>query len=379
MSSPRIALVGPGFPHRGGIAQYTTMLYRELSRAHAIEYFGFSRLYPGLLFPGRTQLDESGSPLQAPVQALLDSLWPPSWFRTAAAIDRFNPDLTVLAWWHPFFAPSLGTVARRLAHRGRRTAFLCHNVAPHEASPLDRLLTSWAFSRTDAYIVHAQSQRADLEALRSGARVLVSPHPTYDQFLPSTPQDPVEARRQLGIPGQKVLLFFGLIRPYKGLDTLLEAFRTLASDPELCLVIAGECYAGREALEESIRQLGPRVILHDRFIPNEQVATYFAAADLVVLPYHSASQSGVVQIAYACDRPVLVTRVGGLPEVVEEGRTGLLVPAKDPLALVQAVHRFYSSGGTAAYLPGIAATRERFSWGRMGSLVAQLASDPPKV
>ncbi|MBI4865121.1 MAG: glycosyltransferase [Candidatus Riflebacteria bacterium] len=371
----RFALLGPGYPHRGGIAQYTTLLHQELASCHEVRHFSLTRQYPSLLFPGKTQLDESCQAIAAPTIPCLDSMNPFTWFSTAGLIREFAPDLTVLMWWQPFFGPSLGTVSRLLERRGLPTAFLCHNVAPHEGSLVDRLLTRWAFARARAFVLHAEVDRAALGELRQGAAVVVNPHPAYEQFIPGRRIDQLEARRRLGLRGSRVLLFFGLIRAYKGVRTLLTAFARLAGDPELELVVAGECYEPEGEYRRLIEELGivSRVRFVNRFIPNEEVAPYFAACDLVVLPYHTASQSGVVQIAYAMERPVLATRVGGLPEVIFEGETGLLVPPLDADALAGAVREFFARGGLETFRQGIAARRDLFAWSRMRRKLETLA------
>jgi glycosyltransferase involved in cell wall biosynthesis len=353
------------------------MLHRELATCHEVRTFSLTRQYPSLLFPGKTQLDESCKAISAPTTPCLDSLNPLTWFSTARLIDDFAPDLTILMWWQPFFGPALGTVSRLLERYGGSTSFLCHNVVPHEGSLLDRLLTRWAFARARAFILHSEVDRTALARLRQSVSVAVNPHPAYEQFNPGQRIDRSEARRGLGIRGTKVLLFFGLIRAYKGVRTLLTAFAQLVDDPELELVVAGECYEPEEGYRRLIEELGigPRVRFVNRFIPNEEVASYFAACDLVVLPYHTASQSGVVQIAYAMERPVVATRVGGLPEVVFEGETGLLVPPGDAAALAGAVRAFFARGGLETFQAGIVARRDLFTWGRMRRKVETLAGE----
>lgn len=370
-----IALVGPSHPHRGGIAQYTALLHRELATAHAVTHVSYSRLYPGLLFPGTTQFDASASALAVPSCALIDSIGPLSWFRAARALAAARPELALVMWWHPFFAPALGTIARRLAAAGIRVVFTCHNVVPHESAGLLRHLSKWAFAPASAFVLHSAAERPSLQALVPGARTVVTPLPSFDHFVPAALPDAAAARRALSIARGRVLLFFGLIRAYKGVRTLIRAFSELASDPELELVIAGECYepeAGYRALLSECGLTG-RVRFENRFLSNEEVATYVRAADVVVLPYHTASQSGVIPVAYALERPVIATRVGGLPEVVREGETGLLVPPGDPAALAGAIREFFARGGRAAFAPGVARVRELFSWRRMREAIEELA------
>lgn len=380
MAPPRmsLALIGPGWPLRGGIAQYSTKLHEELARHHGVLHVSYSRQYPALLFPGKTQLDTSARPLRAPAVALLDSIGPWTWGRTVTAIVEAGATHAVIMWWHPFFAPCLGAVARGLSRRGIPSTFLCHNVVPHEGARFTRVLSRWALAPAHSFIVHGGDLKAALADLVPGpARIEVSPHPIYDQFGPVP--DVAAAKAALKITTTRVLLFFGLIRAYKGVMTLIRAFAELAaSDPDLTLVIAGECYEPEQPYRALISQLelDARVRFENRFIANEDVGNYFAAADVVTLPYHSASQSGVIPIAYAMDRPVVATRVGGLPEVVFEGETGYLVPPEDAPALAAAIRRVFAIGGRTAFLEGLSRHRGLFSWARMREVIEGLAQAP---
>lgn len=371
----KLALVGPGWPLRGGIAQYSTLFAQELARHHDVLHVSYARQYPDLFFPGKTQLETGPAPAGTAAESLLDSLGPLSWRTAADRIAAFGATHAVIMWWHPFFAPCLGTLSRLLASRGVVSTFLCHNVVPHEGSRLTRVLSAWAFARSRSFIVHADELAAALRELApAGAVVESSPHPIYDQY--GAPPPRAQARARLGIGTARVLLFFGLIRAYKGVMTLIRAFAALArSDPDVTLVIAGECYEPEEPYRALIRECGleERVRFENRFIPNEEVAVYFAAADVVTLPYHAASASGVIAIAYAMDRPVVATNVGGLPAVVFEGETGHLVPPRDPDALARAVTRVFEAGGSAAYAAGIARRRELFSWARMRAVIERLS------
>lgn len=371
MSRRSFAVVGPGWPLRGGIAQYGTMLARELALHHDVVHLSFARQYPGLLFPGKTQYDDGPRPDGTPAEPVLDSLNPLTWTRGAARLAQAGVTHAVVMWWHPFFAPSLGTLARACARQGIHVTFLCHNVAPHEGSRLTRVLSRWAFAGAASFIVHAGELAGALRELApAGAPVVSSPHPLYEQYGAPPPRD--AARQHLGITTSKVLLFFGLIRPYKGVSTLLEACALL--DPDVTLVIAGEFYEPDAPYRAKIRALGleSRVKLFDHFIPNDQVGRYFAAADVVTLPYVTASASGVIPIAYAMDRPVVATRVGGLPEVVFEGETGHLVPPSDPAALAAAIRQALARGAVS-YADGIARKRTLFTWARMREVIEGLA------
>jgi len=341
----KIASIGPLAPHRGGIAHYHSLLCRALARTHDVTGIGFTRLYPDLLFPGRTQLDESGTAIDFAGPRVVDSVDPRTWVRAAQRVRALSPDRLVFQWWHPFFAPSFDTIAA-LSRRaeGPRVVFVCHNVAPHEGARATRAVTSLALRAADAFIVHAESERRELEALVPDRPVVVHPHPPYDVFTSGGVPSRDDAKRALGLEGD-VLLFFGLVRAYKGLLTLLDALPAVLAHRRVTLVVAGEFYDDRAPYEARLDAgLRDRVVVHDRYIANEDVARYFAAADVVVQPYLHATQSGVSQVAFACERPVIATRTGGIPDAIADGETGLLVPPDDPRALADAIVRFFDEG-----------------------------------
>jgi len=375
----KAAILGPTYPHRGGIAHYTTLLAGALHARHSLSIVSFRRLYPGFLFPGTTQFDASGVPLEPPVppEPILDSLNPWSWARAGARLRALAPDFLVVPWWHPFFGPSLGTASRLARGRSGRPAriFLCHNVSPHEGTPLDRGLTAYGLGGADAFLVHARSEAAKLEALAKGRPVRVHPHPSYEIFSEGAPSRE-EARRALGLTG-RVLLFFGYVRPYKGLEDLLTALTIARPDAWDRLIIVGEFYEPPEryrALLEDPR-LKARVTVVNRYVPNEEVARYFAAADVAALPYREATGSGIAQVAFGAGVPVIATRTGGLEDVVEEGVTGLLVPPRDPPALARAIERFFGEGLGPGLRAGVERARHRFGWEGLVEAIEGLAEE----
>jgi glycosyltransferase involved in cell wall biosynthesis len=286
----------------------------------------------------------------------------------------------VVPWWHPFFGPSLGTAARAARARGARgkrpaRIFLCHNVSPHEGTPLDRALTAYGLGGADAFLVHARSEAAKLEHLARGRPVRVHPHPSYEIFSERAPSRE-EARAALGLDG-RVILFFGYVRPYKGLGDLLTALTLARRDAWDRVVIVGEFYEPperyRALLEDpSIRD---RVRVVNRYVPNEEVARYFAAADVVALPYREATGSGIAQVAFGAGVPVIATRTGGLEEVVEEGVSGLLVPPRDPPALARAIERFFDENLSTPLRAGVARSRGRFGWEALVKALESLAEE----
>lgn len=375
-SSYPVAVLGPFHPYRGGIAHHTTLLARSLAAEHPVLGVNFTRLYPGLLFPGRTQFDDSQAPLHAEgvqVQRLLDSIGPHTWWRAARAIRAAGTSLLIVQWWHPFFAPAYASVARAVRRAGIRVVFLCHNVLPHESSRLDRSLAQLGLRAADGFILQSNTDREVLERLLPGRPFRVTPLPAFGFFVTGKGRE--EARRQLGVDGPTIL-FFGLIRQYKGLDVLLRAVALARQHLPVRLLVAGEFYQKREPYEALITELGigDAVNLADRYIRNEEVETYFAASDVVVLPYRSATQSGIAQIAFCFGRPVIVTRVGGLPEAVQEGETGLVVPAEDPAALSRALVRFFETDLAEHMRPHVQHAAGAFSWQAMVDTVHDLAA-----
>jgi glycosyltransferase involved in cell wall biosynthesis len=377
-----LGLMGVAWPMRGGIAQHTTSLAAELAKRHRVDLVSFTRQYPSFLFPGRSQLDPSAAPPRFSSTPLIDSIGPWSWERAARHLARGRPDALVYQYWMPFFAPAFGTIARRVKRlcrpRGVRTIMVVHNLLPHERRPFDRALTRYVMGATDAYIVQSGTVRVDLVRLAPKARFLEVPHPVYNVFGDPIPK--AEARASLGLPAEApLLLFFGLVRRYKGLDTLLRALPAIraALDPSPRLLVVGEFYEGREETAALVRELGlgEAVTIVDEYVADEKVGQYFSAADVVVLPYKSATQSGIVQIAYQLERPVICTDVGGLAEVVRDGETGFVVPPDNPRALADAVIRYQRDACEAGFMERIRGEKHKYSWDRMAKAIETLAGE----
>ncbi len=340
----RIAIVGPIHPIRGGIALYTARLAAAArERGHEVEVLSYRRLYPRLFFPGRTQLDPDPAPALLAglrVEASLDSLSPASWVRAASRLARGRPELVALQRWHPFFAPALATVARAARRGGARVVWLVHNARPHEGrslpwGPLLRL----GLHLDDRALVHASSEA---EALRSlGVRCPIRSTPMPAPEVPREVLDPAVARRSFGIdPGDVVFLFLGYVRAYKGVDVLVEALRRLAPEgPRWSALVLGEWYVDRSWADRAAAAppLAGRLRIVDRYAGEEEVARALAAATVAVLPYRWGSQSAVVPLCFAHGRGVVTTRVGGLPEAIEHGVSGLLVEPGDAAALAEAL------------------------------------------
>jgi len=372
----RISLIGPTHPFRGGIAHHTTLLHQHLRARHEVDFLAFRRQYPRWLFPGRTDRDTSEHPLVAPgVEHLLDSMNPLTWLQVARRIVRARPDLVIVPWWSAFWTPHVLTIAS-LVRRARRTRLLaiCHNVTDHEDRRFGPRCTRAVLSRMDDCLVHSAADEERLRALLPGARVTRGFHPLYEFARPSL-LGKAEARARLDVTGDTIL-FFGFVRPYKGLDDLVQALPRIRRTRRVTLLVAGEFWEGREAFDRRVHALGlaDAVRVVDRYVPNEEVGLYFSAADLVVLPYVSGTASGVVQTAYGLDKPVVATTVGALADIVEDGHTGYLVPPGRPDALADAIVRFFEEDREAEFVANIRRFKRRFAWERLVELIETIAT-----
>jgi glycosyltransferase involved in cell wall biosynthesis len=363
----KIVLVGPTYPFKGGIAHYTTLLYRALQERHRVKFYSFTRQYPTWLYPGSSDRDPSTLPIEEPgAVPMLDPLDPISWWRVATAITLEDPDLIIFPWWVPFWAPVFWSIIR-LAHRkvDAPVLFLCHNVLPHEESRLAALLSRAALQQGDYFLVHSSQERQKLLEMFPSALVKQNPHPTYAVFGDAATTR-VESRTALGLRGD-IVLFFGFVREYKGLRYLFQALPAVLKEHPVTLLVVGEFWNDAGEYIQLANQLGIRehVRIIDVYVPNEEVASYFLAADLVVLPYATATGSGVAQIALGLERPVIVTDLPGLAELVEDGVTGLIVPPGDSASLAQAILRFLRGFDREQCQRSIALRNEAFSWQRM--------------
>ena len=360
----KVAILSSFYPLRGGISQFNASLLEGLGKLHETRAYTFSRQYPGLLFPGKTQYvtpDDEAVPVEA--EALLDTVNPFSWGKTARAIRAWGPDLLVMKYWMSWFAPSLGWVERHAGPRCKVVPVL-DNVIPHEPHWFDKPLTRWFLKRCDGYVTMSQSVTDDLLKLVPDARYALLPHPLYSHFGEKLPRE--EAARQLGIdPARKTLLFFGLIRDYKGLDILLEAFRGLPEDYQL--VIAGEPYGSFDKYQAIIDSLPgkDRVRVFPDYIRDSEVKRFFSAADVTVLPYRSATQSGISSISYYFEVPMIVTDVGGLKGTIGDRGTGIVAPAPEPGAVRDEILRYFADLSVRTdCVRAIRAEKERLSWDR---------------
>ncbi|MEM3373049.1 MAG: glycosyltransferase [Candidatus Anstonellales archaeon] len=355
----KIILVGPAYPYRGGNALFVAHLYEALSKSFDIEVVNFTRLYPQLLFPGTRQEDVSKIAIKKhPSTRLIDSINPLSWIKTINYIKSKNPDLIAFIWYQPFFGFSVGTIAKFLHRKFQgKILFITENIISHESMFYDKLLTRYALSSADKFLVLSDVVEKGIRKLYPDKKIYRSTLPIYDCYGFDNSLSKNDARKKLGIDeSKKVLLFFGYIRPYKGLMNLIESMPILLKEDEnYFLLIVGEFYESKEKYFEKINELGlgKSVLVIDEFVPNEEVGIYYSAADVVILPYNSATQSGILNIAYGFKKPVVVTNVGGLPELVEDGKTGFIVEPQNPLALAEGIKKYFSASNIVDFSKNI--------------------------
>ncbi|MCX7930758.1 MAG: glycosyltransferase [Chlorobi bacterium] len=373
----RIAIVGPAYPYRGGPAAVVGYLYHALSERHSARVFSFSRLYPRLLFPGTRQEDISTNPIKPhPAERILDSIVPATWHRTARAIAAMDPNVILLDWYQPFFGLCYGTVLRLVRRECRAPIIvLAENIISHEARLLDRWLTQRTFRYADAFIAFSDAVASELRyrypnrpVARAHLPLFITPDTAPFRWTPDA------AKQRLGLDGKRVVLFFGYIRPYKGLSTLIEAFARVGIS-DAVLLIVGECYEDPERYRQLITASGNADRIHwvAEYVPNEDVPLYYTAADVVVLPYHSGTQSGVQRIAFAFGKPVVVTDVGGIAEDVRAYGAGVVVPPRDPEALAAAIKHMLTASSLDAYIAGARRAAEHTRFERIVEIIEQLA------
>ena len=364
----KTVIVGPAYPYRGGIAAFSERLAAEFAaRGADVTLVTFTLQYPSFLFPGKTQFSEGPAPEGLRIVRMLNSCNPINWIRTGLKLRRMKADRIIFAFWMPFMAPAMGTVARIAKKSGARCIGLVHNLVPHEHKPGDRLFSRYFCNSMDAFVTMSDSVLGDIRSFAPGKPSAMCPHPLYDHY--GTPLPREEALAALGLRADcRYLLFFGLIRDYKGLDWLLEAFADprLREYKDLRLIVAGEFYSDPQKYLQAAEPLGDRVILRPDFVPDDMVRCYFCAADLIVQPYKTATQSGITQIAYHFEKPMLVTRVGGLPETVPDGIAGYVADPNVP-AIAEALVRFASE--RPDFSDGITAQKKRYSWEKMADAI----------
>lgn len=377
----RVIIIGPGHPLRGGgLTTFNHRLAKEfIAQGNDCWICSFSLQYPSFLFPGKSQYSEGPAPEGLTIRSWINSINPFNWIKTGNRLRKEKADIILVRFWLPFMGPALGTILRRV-RRNKHTRIIClaDNVIPHEKRIGDKPFTRYFLKSCDAFITMSEKVLSDLRLFQPDKPALLVPHPLYDNFGAAVSKE--EARFHLGLPaGEKIILFFGFIRAYKGLDILLEAM----ADPRLKeanirLLVAGEFYEEEKKYQQQIDALGirDRLYLRTDFIPDEQVKYFLCAADAVVQPYRNATQSGVSPLAYHFERPMIVTRVGGLPDLVPHEKAGL-VTEPEPAAIAGAIARFYELG-EEYFIPHLRGEKQKYSWPVLVNAIQALAAGPSK-
>ncbi|NSL87417.1 glycosyltransferase [Chitinophaga solisilvae] len=378
MASPKkkILILGTAYPFRGGLAAYNERLAEELQQTDDVEIYTFTVQYPGFLFPGKSQYSSDPAPAQLRIKRLINSVNPLNWLITGRKIRKMNPDIIITKYWLPFMGPALGTLLRVGKSSRTKVIAVLDNVVPHEKRPGDVAFTKYFLKPVDAFVAMSQSVLDDLRTFEPHKKASLIPHPIYDNY--GTPVSKEEARRRLQLqPGKRYILFFGFIRQYKGLDLLLKAMADeRMKQLDVHAIVAGEYYEDAAPYQQLLQELrlGDRIIMHTDFIPTEDVKNYFCAADLVVQPYKSATQSGISQIAYHFDKPMVVTRVGGLLEMVPDGVVGFQCEP-DPASIAEAIEKYFTGNHEAEMVTALKTEKLKYSWARLAKEIHTLADN----
>lgn len=359
----KIAIVSPAYPLRGGIAHSAGLLYKELAKDHEVILVTFKRQYPDFLFPGKSQTESADTIDKISTEVILDSINPFNWNSTARRIIDFEPELVIFKHWLPFFAPCYGWMAGKIKkNSSAKLIAVCHNIIPHEKRPGDKVLSKYFLKKIDYFIPLSDQVKRDLFLFVKNPIYKLLPLPIFSLFGERV--DKEEAKKNLNLTDKNILLFFGFIRDYKGLDVLIEAFALVRKEMNIKLIVAGEFYEPEEKYIKLISKynLEDSIILKKDFIPTTDVKYYFSASDAVVLPYKSATQSGIVQVAVNFCMPVIATNVGGIGEVIEDGITGFVVEKENPVKLAQAIICFYNEGKEKAFTDNMKSLKDHYSW-----------------
>ncbi|MCG2615271.1 glycosyltransferase [Terrimonas sp. NA20] len=371
----KIVIIGPAHPLRGGLATFNQRLAKEFNdQGHSCSIYSFSLQYPGFLFPGTTQYSDEPAPEGLEIHSAINSINPLNWLRVGNRLKKLKPDVIVVRYWLPFMGPALGTILRRV-RKNKHTRIVCiaDNVIPHEKRPGDKQFTSYFVKSVDAFVTMSEKVMADLRVFEKTKPAQLVEHPLYDNFGPIISKE--TARKKLGLPVEgKIILFFGFIRKYKGLDLLFEAMAEPSIKASgIKLLVAGEFYEDDAPYKEQISKLGieDQLVLKTIFIPDSEVQTYLCAGDAVIQPYKNATQSGVTPLAYHFEKPMVVTNVGGLPRLVPNEVSGLVVEP-DAQSIAEGILRFYELGEDY-FIPHLREEKQKYSWARLTDVVLKLS------
>lgn len=369
----RIVMIGPVYPFKGGISHYTGAMAKNLAKDFEVFTVSYKMQYPKILFKSEQRDFDNDTFKVHDTKYLVNTANPFNWINSARKIKKLKPDYIIMQWWHPYFSPcytGLSMLTRKIPK-----IFVCHNVFPHERFPLDKFLTRTVLRKGKAYITHSAMDAEDLKEIVAVPNYETTVLPVHNSFKMKNLTKP-QARLAANVAeDKKILLFFGFVRDYKGLRHIINAMPEIVKyDSNIRLMIVGEFRSDKEHYLEQIKNLGvgDNIDIVDGYIPDSGIEKYFAASDLIVLPYESATQSGIVQIAYGFEKPVIATNVGGLPEVIADGKTGYIVEPKNPKALTEAVIRFFDENKSEEFTENVRKEAYRYSWDRMNEVVVRL-------
>lgn len=376
IAGKKIIILGSAHPLRGGgIATFNERLANAfMQEGHDVQIFSFSLQYPSFLFPGTSQFTSEPAPVGLTINSCINSINPFNWIKVGNQIKKIQPDLVIVRYWLPFMGPCLGSILRRIKkNRVSKVVCIADNIIPHEPKPGDQIFTKYFVKPVDAFITMSEKVKEDLLVFAPNKPTVFIPHPLYDNFGEKISKE--LARKYLNIElDEKIILFFGFIRKYKGLDILLDSIKILqTSYPSFKLLIAGEFYDDQKLYNEQIERLGieQQLILRTNFIPDNEVKYYLCASDLIVQPYRSATQSGVTPLAYHFEIPMIVTNVGGLPALVPDNKVGLIA---EPTAasIAEKIIQFFKTG-EQHYLPYLVEEKKKYSWSKMVDAIISIA------
>jgi len=371
----KIVIIGPAHPLRGGLATFNQRLAKEFNQTgHHCSIYSFSLQYPSFLFPGKTQYSDEPAPKDIIIHTVINSINPFNWINVGNRLQKEKPDIIVVRYWLPFMGPALGTILRRVK-RNKHTKIICiaDNVLPHEKRPGDKAFTKYFLKSCDGFITMSEKVMNDLRLFEKTKPAKYVQHPLYDNFGPIISK--AEARKHIGLmENEKIILFFGFIRKYKGLDILLEAMSFL-KQTGIKLLVAGEFYEDEKPYHDQIEklQIKENLILKTDFIPDSEVQYYLCAADAVIQPYRGATQSGVTPLAYHLEKPMIVTNVGGLPSLVPHEKAGL-VAEPDAKSIADSILKFYQLGENY-FIPHLRSEKQKYSWHNMTVSILELAQN----
>ncbi len=373
----KISIFAAFYPFRGGIAQFNAQVFRSLEKKHQVTAFTFKKQYPDFLFPGTTQfVDAADSVDQIPANRIVSTFNPYTYFSAARTIQNSSPDIFITNYWMSFFGLFMGVLARRQSKKTTNIAIL-HNLIPHEKRFFDTLLNRFFVNQFDAFIVMSESVENELKEIKPSAKFIRLNHPWYEHF--GEKMDKNEARKLLGIhPDKKTILFFGLIREYKGLDLLIEAFSRLNDSYQL--LIAGEIYGDGESYLSQIRSSNAvdRIHFFNRYIPDTEVSPFFSASDVCVLPYRTATQSGITAASFYFEVPIIATNVGGLKEIIGEDKMGIIVAEPKIDLLENALVRFFDENLSEKFKQNIKDEKKNNSWSKFAESLVVFAQSCSK-